>query len=256
MSWRLNEVGRIWSIDLELVASQPIISFSGLILGNIMKIIKILSTLVAFLLLSGAQCTISGTSGSSSSDREEEPPPAGLVVVIGDGQLIDGPVEGVQFESGSVRGVTGPNGEFRFEEGSTIRFFIGDIALGQPVPAKPLMSPLDLVPGGDLSNPEVTNIARLLQSLDAVPGDGRITIPGSILTSASASHPVIGATLEHLDFADNDAFANSGSQLVATLTENFAFTATLVDADTARRHMQASLEQFGLTGSRALPSAP
>jgi len=220
-----------------------------------MKIIKILSALVAFLFLSGAQCTISGTSGGGSSEDEEELP-AGLVIVIADGQLIDGPVEGVQFESGSVRGITGPNGEFRFEEGNTIRFFIGDIALGQPVPAKTLMTPIDLVPGGDLTDPEVTNIARLLQSLDAVPGDGRITIPGSILASASASHPVIGATLEHLDFADNEAFANSGSQLVATLTENFAFTATLVDADTARRHMQASLEQFGPTGSRGLPSAP
>lgn len=220
-----------------------------------MKIIKILLALGALLLLSGAQCTITGTSGGSS-DREEDPPPAGLVVVIGDGQLIDGPVEGVQFESGSVHGVTGPNGEFRFEEGKSIRFFIGDIALGQPVPAKNLMSPLDLVPGGDLADPEVTNIARLLQSLDAVPGDDRITIPDSMLTAASASHPVIGTTLEHLDLADNDAFANSGSQLVATLTENFSFTATLVDADTARQHMRASLEQFGLTGSRGLSSTP
>lgn len=230
--------------------------FFGLNLGNIMKIIKILLAFGAFWLLSGSQCTIVGTSGGGSSDPEEEPPPAGLVVVISNGQLIDGPVEGVQFESGSVQGVTGPNGEFQFEEDNTVRFFIGDIALGQPVPAKPLMSPLDLVPGGDLADPEVTNIARLLQSLDAIPGDDRITIPESVLTTARASHPVIGTTLEHLDLADNDAFANSGSQLVATLTENFSFTAALVDADTARQHMRASLEQFGLTGSRDFASTP
>jgi hypothetical protein len=226
----------------------------GLISGNSMKIINILSALGAFLLLSGSQCTIVGTSGGGSDDPEEEPS-AGLIVIISDGQFIDDPVEGIQFESGSVRGVTGPNGEFRFEEGKAIRFFIGDIALGQPVPAKPLMSPLDLVPGGNLTSPEVTNIARLLQSLDAIPGDERITIPPGIIATASAAHPVIGSTLEHLDLADNEAFANSGSQLIATLTENFAFTATLVDATTARRNMLTSLEKFGLIESRNF-SAP
>ena len=210
-----------------------------------MKTIRILSVFAAFILLSGAECAFVATSGGGSSDSEEDQR-SNLVVIIRDGQLVDGPVEGVQFESGSVRGVTGPNGEFRFEDGAEVRFFIGDIALGQPVPAKPLMSPVDLVPGSDLNSPEVINIARLLQSLDAVPGDERITIPGSVRSIAKASHPEIGTTLESLDFADSNAFANSGSQLVATLTGGYTFTATLVDAATARRHMQASLLKAGL----------
>ena len=82
-----------------------------------MKIIRILSILVAFVLLSGAECAFVATSGGGSSGTEEEQR-SNLVVIIRDGQLVDGPVEGVQFESGSVRGVTGPNGEFRFEDGS------------------------------------------------------------------------------------------------------------------------------------------
>ena len=108
------------------------------------------------------------------------------------------------------------------------------------------MSPIDLVPGGDLDTPEVINIARLLQSLDAIPGDERITIPGNVRSIANTSHPEIGTTLELLDIADNNAFANSGSQLVATLTVDYTFTAMLVDAATARRHMQASLRKAGL----------
>ena len=210
-----------------------------------MKNIKIVFALAALWLLSGAQCAFVATSGSGSSDSDNNQR-SNLVVIIRDGQLVDGPVEGVQFESGSLRGVTGPNGEFQFEEGEDIRFFIGDITLGQPALAKSLMSPVDLVPGGDLANVEVVNIARLLQSLDSIPGDERITIPGSIRSLASSSNPGIGSLLEHLDLADNDAFANSGSQLVATLTENYAFTATLIDATAARLHMQTSLENAGL----------
>lgn len=210
-----------------------------------MKNIKIVFALAAFWLLSGAECAFVATSGSSSSDSDNEQR-SNLVVIIRDGQLVDGPVEGVQFESGSQRGVTGPNGEFRFEEGEDIHFFIGDIALGQPVLAKSLMSPIDLVPGGNLTNTEVLNIARLLQSLDAIPGDARITIPGSIRRIARVHHAGIGSILEHLDLADNDAFANSGSQLVATLTEDYAFTATLIDANAARLHMQTSLQKAGL----------
>jgi hypothetical protein len=212
-----------------------------------MKIIKILLIFAIFLLLSGADCAFVASSGGVTPGPEEEQS-SNLVVIVRDGQLVDGPVEGVQFESGSVSGATGPNGEFRFEDGKEVRFFIGDIALGQSVPAKPLMSPIDLVPGGDLSNPEVINIARLLQSLDAIPGDERITIPGSVRSIANASHPEIGSILELLDLSDTDAFANSGSQLVATLTGHYTFTAMLVDAATARRHMQASLQKAGLIG--------
>lgn len=207
-----------------------------------MKIIKIVFALAAFWLLSGGQCAFVATSGSGSSDSDNNQR-SNLVVIIRDGQLVDGPVEGVQFESGTLRGVTGPNGEFQFEDGEDIRFFIGDIVLGQPVLAKSLMSPIDLVPDGDLANTEVVNIARLLQSLDAIPGDDRITIPDSVRSIARTSHPGIGVILEHLDLADNDAFANSGSQLVATLTENYAFTATLINAAAARLHMQTSLEK-------------
>ncbi len=196
-------------------------------------------------MLSGTDCSFVASSGGVGRGSEEEQQPPNLVIIV-DGQLVDGPVEGVQFESGSLSGETGPNGEFQFEDGEEVRFFIGDIALGRSVPAKPLMSPLDLVPGGDLNNPEVINIARLLQSLDSIRDDERITIPRSVRILANLRNPEIGSILELLDLSDSNAFANSGSQLVASLTGNYTFTANLVDADTARQHMRTSLWKFGL----------
>lgn len=214
-----------------------------------MKIIKILSFLAVAALLSGAECAFVASSGGSSTDREEEQR-SNLVVIIRDGQLVDGPVEGVRFESGSQSGFTGPNGEFRFEDGGTVRFSIGDIVLGERVAARSLMSPVDLVPGATLNSDKVTNIARLLQSLDAVPGDERITIPDRLHTRASILNPDIGSTISLLDFSDNDVFASSGSQLVATLTEDYPFTTTLVSAASAQSHMQTTLRSFGLIDSR------
>ena len=167
-------------------------------------------------------------------------PRTGLVVII-DGRLVDGPVGGVRFESGSLSGVTGPNGEFQFIDGGLVQFFIGDIALGDAVPAKALMTPLDLVPGGDIDTPAVINIARLLQSLDDLPGDDRITIPASVRELARRSNSEIAAAIDFLEFGDDAVFINTASQLVAALTRDYGFTVTLVDAGAARLHMQKSL---------------
>ena len=77
--------------------------------------------------LAGSQCVIVAKSGSSSSDDEDRHD-ANLIVVIGDGQFVDAPVQGVRYVSGAVSGITGPNGEFNYEIGKTIGFYIGDIS--------------------------------------------------------------------------------------------------------------------------------
>jgi hypothetical protein len=204
------------------------------------KIIRICGALLLLPLLGGGtQCAFVATSGGHPSESEDEPR-NGLVIII-DGQLVDGPVEGIGFQSGSLSGVTGPSGEFQFVEGGEVRFFIGDIALGGAVPGKVLMTPLDLVPAGDLDTPAVINMARLLQSLDAVPGDDRITIPASVHSLARRSNAEIAAAIDFLDFGDDTVFVNTASQLVATLTRDYGFTAALVDAGAARLHMQKTL---------------
>ena len=200
---------------------------------------SIVFALLALLSLTGTECVFVAKSGSSSTDEDQQS--SNLVVVIKDGRLIDAPVQGVGYRSGTLAGVTGAEGEFQYRDGEQVEFFIGDIALGQPVTGKAVITPLDLVPQGHLDSPAVINIARLLQSLDAVPGDTRITIPATVRSAAVRSGDTVASAIRFLDFADDAAFANSAAQLVATLTAAYPFTAVLVDKQTARLHLRASL---------------
>jgi hypothetical protein len=206
-----------------------------------LKKLSILIAVIASVTLTGAECAFVAKSGTSSGDSEDENRST-LVVVIGDGQLIDGPVQGVSYVSGSLSGITGSGGEFQYEVDNSIRFFIGDIALGEATPGKAIITPLDLVPGGTLETPAVINIARLLQSLDSVPGDGRISVPGNLRSAAVQSNENVAASIRFLDFADETAFVNAASQLIATLTASYPFTAVLVDPDSAREHLSQSIK--------------
>lgn len=97
------------------------------------------------------------------------------------GILVGGPISGVSFETETHSGITTENGTFRYEEGETVRFFIGDTVLGE-TQGKEEVSPFDLVPNAEplkgqdtLSraasnkcNPlvSVINMAAFLQTLD------------------------------------------------------------------------------------------
>ena len=203
--------------------------------------IMLILALVAMPLFGGSQCSFSFNSGDDSSDEAEEKDNAGLVVIVGDGTLVDAPVEGVGYESGALSGVTGSNGEVRYEVGNTVRFSIGDIALGRPVTGKAVITPLDLVENGTSDTPAVINIARLLQSLDSRPGDGFITIPPEVRAAAVRSNQAVSTAIEFMDFSDEPAFINAATQLVAVLAGDYPFTAVLVDADQARAHLERSL---------------
>jgi len=204
---------------------------------------RIVVALFALLSLAGAKCAFVARSGSGSGDENPDRRGGGLIVVINDGRLVDGPVQGVRYESGSLSGVTGNDGEFQYEEGNTIRFSIGDIVLGETVKARAFMTPLDLVPGGTLDTPAVINIARLLQSLDSVPGDSRITIPVVLRAAAVRTNEPVASAIQSLDYSDDAAFVNAASQLVATLTAAYGFTAVLVDTESARQHLLESLAE-------------
>ena len=208
-----------------------------------LKKLSILIAVIASLTLTGAECAFVAKSGTSTKDPEDENRST-LVIVIGDGQLIDGPVQGVSYVSGSLSGITGSGGEFQYEVDNSIRFFIGDIALGEATPGKAIITPLDLVPGGTLETPAVINIARLLQSLDSVPGDGRISVPGNLRSAAVQSNENVAASIRFLDFADETAFVNAASQLIASLTASYPFTAVLVDPDSAREHLSQSIKRL------------
>lgn len=209
---------------------------------------QLVLALVAFLSLTGSECVFVAKSGGGSDDPKDEED-ANLIVIVESGQLIDGPVQGLRYVSGSLSGYTGPGGEFDYQEGGLVRFYLGDLPLGRAVTGKSIVTPLDLVPNGQIDNPAVINIARLLQSLDSDPTDGRISIPTYMHEMAVLSSPDLGAWISSLDFADEAAFVNAASQLVAALTADYDFTAVLVDREHARGHLETSLATWGVSAS-------
>jgi hypothetical protein len=213
---------------------------------------RFLLTLVVLLVpvLTASQCVFVASSGDGNSCKPRHDRPCNsentstpvVAVAVDNGRFIDAPVQGLRYKSGSLSGTTGEQGEFQYEAGNSIRFFIGDLALGEAVKGKAIITPLDLVPKGSIEMSAVINIARLLQSLDSIPDDNRITLPAQLHTAAVRSNEAAFASIQYLDFADDTTFVNTASQLISTLTASYPFTARLVDEQSAREHLTRTLD--------------
>ncbi len=189
---------------------------------------------LAILFLTGSQCTFVASSSSHNDEND-----TGLLVIIGDDPRVNDPVQGVRFISGLQSGITDPDGQFKYQPGKPVSFFIGDIALGEAVESKRVITPLDLVPGGSIDTPAVINITRLLISLDSQHGDSRISIASELRHTAVRTNSALSPYIQSLDYHDETAFVNSASQLVATLTATYPFTAVLIDASNVQRVFQS-----------------
>ncbi len=115
------------------------------------------------LTLAGLLTACGGSDNDSSSSQN--PPPNSTTQI---GVLTDGPVVGVKYlittsTGESIEGTTNEKGEFEYTEGDTVRFFIGDVQLGEAVEAKARITSLDLVESENAR----TNLMVFLQSLDS-----------------------------------------------------------------------------------------
>ena len=192
---------------------------------------RLLFILVITPFLVGSQCTVLFNSGGNDDDKDKDEDE--IVVVSASGVFGSTPVEGVDYTSGTIRGVTSRNGEFEYEPGSPVQFSIGDIALGEAVDGKSLVTVTDLASDSAADTPEAINMKRLIKSLDVDPTDELITIPARVRSLAVSSNESLSASIEFLNFSDDTVFANTASALVAVLTQDYPFTAVLQDADTA-----------------------
>ena len=197
----------------------------------------LLLLLIAIPMLVGSQCAVFFSSGSDSDDDDKDEE----LIVVATGQFGAAPVSGADYVSGSISGVTGSDGEFQYEVGQPIQFSIGDIPLGRAVSGKNIITVQDLAAGSEAAGTEAVNLERLLQSLDAEPGDDAITIPAQVRAKAVKSNESVASAITYLDFSDDTAFANAASQLVSVLTGDYPFTGALVDAETARRSLDRSM---------------
>jgi subtilisin family serine protease len=94
-----------------------------------------------------------GSSGSSSSTTSS-------------GTFVDSKVIGLRYSTATQSGLTDINGAYKYKNGETIKFYIGNIYIGQTT-GQSVITPIDIVNGGSINNTRVLNIARLLQTLDS-----------------------------------------------------------------------------------------
>ena len=152
------------------------------------------------------------------------------------GEFKDSLVEGLVYKTATQSGVTDTSGAFSYKQGETVTFSLGGVVIGSAQGAR-LVTPVDLVPGATNENDEtVTNVCRLLQSLDLDGNpDNGISIPATIRqTMANVS----------LDFS-SPGFGNSPalSDLFRKLNDagHFPQQRRLVSPDVARTHLGRSL---------------
>jgi hypothetical protein len=201
-----------------------------------MRAAVVVMTLLAVPLVVGSKCIFIASSGNDDNHKfivknQQTTTTAATATAMG---TFTPATKGIAFVSGSMAGVTGDNGEFQYEEGKPVSFAIGDIALGAPVIGKPVISAADLAGSSSSDSVAAVNIERLLLSLDANPADDVVTIPNAVRTKAVRDNAAVASAIQFLDFADDTAFANAASQLVAVLTEDYPHTATLVDGEAVR----------------------
>ena len=182
--------------------------------------LKKLCVTLSFLLLVGC-----GDDDAESELVEVTP------VVVKTGFFKDSFVAGIQYSTESRSGLTSSSGAFNYIEGEMITFSIGDIVFPSALAAFNL-TPFDLIENSDESNIRVTNISRLLQTLDA---DNELS--NGIQINQEAIDGAHGITL---DFSDVDfGVAGSASQnYIDSLNRDIDGVAiSMVSSESAMTHL-------------------
>jgi len=101
--------------------------------------------------------------GCSNSNSNSDSTPNATVYT---GTFIDAPVKGLKYSTSSQSGFTDENGEFKYQSGENVEFYLGNLSFGS-VQAGDIVTPYTM---GDsnTTNPSVKtkNIALLLQNFD------------------------------------------------------------------------------------------
>jgi predicted acyl esterase len=134
-----------------------------------------------------------------------------------------GPIRGLRYETPTISGTTDESGAFRYRQGETVTFLIGGLVLGSVVGAQRvnLAQLVNRVDGkiDKLRDPIVTNLARLVQTLDQ---DGDVE---SGVTIAPVVHDVIGPMVINFNQADTDAADIDSSAGTSGSAQMVAFAA-------------------------------
>lgn len=157
------------------------------------------------------------------------------------GIFLDSAVQGLEYSTLSRTGITDATGAFSYLAGENITFSIGDLIL-PTVRASSIVTPLDIFEASSSRDAPVTNLARLLQSLDA---DGDTS-------NGIQIDPVAAASASMIDFFSDDF----DQQVVNLIANSGSINTTLIDSSTAIAHLDSTLDQEGLSGSGCTSEHP
>jgi len=153
--------------------------------------------------------------GSSSSENAK----------FGKAFYLDSAVSGINYKCGSKEGITGANGEFTFEVGSSCTFYLGDIQLRE-------IDKADLADGAKIIEEDV-RLAALLQSLDTDgdPTKDGITISPEVVAALTTALHENGGDGSLPDTAEELA------AVVAALSEVEGYNGHAVSENAAQEHL-------------------
>ncbi len=202
--------------------------------------------LAAAFLLSLAACG-GGTSGGGAPAPSQGPSPSPTQGTQ-QGRFVDAAVSGVDYRTAAHRAVTGAQGQFDYEPGESIQFFVGDVALGRSVPAAAVVTPVELAGGSRAKSlsPMATNIAWLLQSLDADCDQAN-----GLQISPSALQAGAGRALDFNLPAAAFTLAGGPAALFVAQAGPPCRQSQALTADEAQSHLQASLDQLAAAPAAA-----
>lgn len=173
----------------------------------------------SFLLPAMAAGLLAGCGGDSSNND---------IIPTAEGQFVDSPVSGLGYRCQGKTSVTDANGFFTCPAGSTVTFFIGDVALGS-VRAR---NNLTVTPGLLVGAADQNNMGMLLLALDSDDDwDNGIQLPEDVDTWFSG---------QDIDFSNDSLFVDEGP--VDNLVEQVKGTpeADLPDNLTVAGHLAQS----------------
>jgi predicted acyl esterase len=152
------------------------------------------------------------------------------------GIFYDSPVEGLEYATQSLTGITNSEGEFQYQSGETVTFSLGGLIPGSAL-GNSLITPADLVietlrDVKKLRNSKVTNIARFLQSLDTG-GD----IESRIVISEETRN-IVKNYRYRIDFNQSDEAFSEDPAVKALF---FDLKLVLRSAAEARNHLRRTL---------------
>ncbi|MEW8027087.1 MAG: hypothetical protein AB2792_10125 [Candidatus Thiodiazotropha sp.] len=148
------------------------------------------------------------------------------------GVFKDNNVSGVTYTSGAQSGTTGSDGSFIYEVGQQVSFNLGNVTLGSTT-GKSVITPIDLVSGGNSSSTEVLNLVRFLLMLDR-DGDP---------TNGITISPAVQAIAENWSAVDftTGSLSSELVSIISDATSADGTSHTLPNATTARSHLESTL---------------